>query len=346
LCYVGEPFEYDVFVSYAHAENETGASLLRDWSKQVAGRLRDRLATALPTTDPASAVHVFLDDRVLRSGDPLTETLREKVKRSALLLVLISPLYTQKSWCLDELEWFFEQADRDGRSQRHCTVLRIQPVPDTSWPKRLRDERGRPVVFRDFADPAANLPLGLEDSESHALKDAIRQAHIELLGKLKELAGQLAARRVYQQAAVPPVHPVLYLQARREELPQWQATRAELNQCAIVNPESLPEPVADDALLQQLREKRLEEYAECDGLALLRTGADDTLRLEVMAAYKDRQRVYQQRRRNIPWAIVDRVGNAPPVFSAYKVPCIPATAPGWPDQLIRTLGLEPAHGAG
>jgi hypothetical protein len=39
LSYVGEPFDYDVFVSYVHAENETGASLLRDWSKHVASAL-------------------------------------------------------------------------------------------------------------------------------------------------------------------------------------------------------------------------------------------------------------------------------------------------------------------
>ena len=239
MSYVGEPFDYDVFVSYAHAENETGAAMLRDWSKLVAGSLRDRLATALnPTVEPGSAVQVFLDDRVLRSGDPLTETLREKVQRSALLLVLMSPLYPKKSWCLDELDWFFTQADRDGRGQRHCSVLHIQPLPDTVWPKRLRDERDKPVVFREFADPDEGLPLGFDDPNAPALKAAIRETHIELLGKLKELRGQLAARRVYQQAAVPPVHPVLYLQARREDLPHWQATRVELDPRAIVNPES------------------------------------------------------------------------------------------------------------
>ena len=175
MSYVGEPFDYDVFVSYAHAENETGASLLRDWSKHVARSLETRLATALnPTVDATSAVKIFFDARVLRSGDPLTETLRDKVQHSALLLVLISPLYPKKNWCLDELEWFFAQTDQDGRSQRHCTVLRVQPLPDEDWPKRLRDERGRPVVFRDFADRDEDLPLGLEDPEAPGLKAKIR----------------------------------------------------------------------------------------------------------------------------------------------------------------------------
>src|SRR5262249_10933747 len=153
----------------------------------VAKRLGTRLATALNAGDPSSDVKVFLDDRDLRSGTPLTETLREKAYRSALLLVLISRLYPKKSWCLDELGWFFEQADRDGRDQRHCTVLRIQPLSEDAWPGRLRDQRGKPVVFRDLADHEAGLPVGFDNLELPALTDAIRGIQIELKGKLEEL---------------------------------------------------------------------------------------------------------------------------------------------------------------
>jgi hypothetical protein len=261
----------------------------------------------------------------------------------------MSRVYPLKSWCLDELEWFFEQADRDGRDQRHCTMLCIQPLRDHDWPKRLRDERDKPIVFRDLVDREAGLPLGFDNYELPALKEAIRKAQIELKGKLEELRLQFEARRLYQQAAVPPVQPVLYLQARREDLSYWLATRAELQPYAIVNPDSLPEPVGDDALLQQQRETRTEEYAECDGLVLIRARNDEAFRVEVMAAYKDRQRVFQKRRRNIPWAIVDRHGNrglersndrSLPVYSAYRVPCVAATDPSWPIRLVQTLGLE------
>jgi len=47
LSYVGQPFDYDVFVSYAHAEVETKAPLIRNWSLRVAEQLRDLLASAL-----------------------------------------------------------------------------------------------------------------------------------------------------------------------------------------------------------------------------------------------------------------------------------------------------------
>ena len=126
----------------------------------MAGQLRDLLASALNVEAAAdSEVQVFLDDRVLTAGQPLTQTLREKAKRSAVLLVLMSPLYPNKSWCMDELGWFFEQASADGRGQEHCTVLLIQPLAEAAWPKLLRDERDKPVNYLNFADAETSLPV-------------------------------------------------------------------------------------------------------------------------------------------------------------------------------------------
>jgi hypothetical protein len=336
LSYIGEPFEYDVFVSYAHAEAETEAPDMRLWCRHVAERLRIRLANALNRGNPSSDVRIFLDDRVLRSGEPLTETLRDKAQRSALLLIFMSPLYSKKTWCLDELEWFFGQADEDGRCQRHCTVLRIQELRDTDWPKRLRDERNKPIIFHDLLDRNAGLPIGFDNYELQALKDAIRAVQIELKGKLEGLRAQYEARRIYQQAT----QPVLYLQARPHELPDWQDTRAALEPYAIVYPDSRPEPISDDALLEEQRARRLKEYAECDGLVLLHASSDETFRVEVMAAYKDRQHLFQRLHRILPWAVVDRRGDVPPVYSAYRVPCIAASGPDWPNQLVQALGVN------
>jgi hypothetical protein len=45
MCYLGAPFEHDVFVSYAHAESETGAPLLVKWSHHFADRITQFLET-------------------------------------------------------------------------------------------------------------------------------------------------------------------------------------------------------------------------------------------------------------------------------------------------------------
>jgi hypothetical protein len=132
-----------------------------------------------------------------------------------MLLVLMSPLYPTKNWCLDELEWFFQQADRDGRNQEHCTVLRIQPLREDAWPKRLRDERGRPVLFRDFFDRDTELPFCVNDLGASDLEKALLVPFVELKGKLRSLRSQLDARRRMAVSGMqrPPDLPVIYLDA-------------------------------------------------------------------------------------------------------------------------------------
>ena len=350
MSYVGSPFEYDVFLSYAHAETETDAPVIREWSKYIATRLRDLLASALnPSVDSNYRINFFIDDRVLVSGQPLPETLRENVERSALLLVLMSPLYPKKHWCIQELDWFLAQAGRDGRGQQHCVVLRTQDLSPDTWPTQLTDGRGEPVFFHDLANADTELPLGAENEnfDVQELKDAIRKIFIEIKGKLKELKKQIGARRLYEQTVTPPDQPVVYLHARVEDLSTWEMTRAELARTAIVNPDSLPIPIEDDALLRRHRDQRIREYSFCDAIVLLRARSDDAMRIEVMAAYKDRQQIFQDRHLNIPWAILDRIGTELPVAATYRIPRVIAKGPDWPNRLLQTLGLglTPRSGA-
>jgi TIR domain len=342
LSYVGEPFDYDVFVSYAHAEVETNAPLIRNWSRHVAEQLRDLLATALNVEGPSgSEIQVFLDDRVLATGQPLTQTLRDKVRRSALLLVLMSPLYPRKDWCLHELKWFFEQTAQDGRSHEHCTVLRIQPLADDAWPQFLRDERGKPVLFLDFADPDTSLPINVTNPKAPELGDALLKPFIELKGKLNALRKLLAARRRMTLSVTqrPADRPVIYLDASPEEETLWQGLKGDLREVAIVRPANLAPASGDaDPLDRERQKQRQLQFASSDGLVLLHASRGSWLEHAVATNYNDR-RLLLQRDRNLPWAILDRVGARPPVADDYEVPCVPATSDGWQQELLAALGL-------
>jgi hypothetical protein len=347
LSYVGEPFDYDIFVSYAHAEVETKAPLIRDWSRHAAGRLQDLLATALNVdAGPGSEVQVFFDDRVLVSGQPVTQTLREKVQRSALLLVFMSPLYPKKGWCLDELEWFFQQANQDGRRQEHCTVLRIQPLREDAWPKRLRDERGRAVLFHDFVDPRTELlPLCLDNLGASQLSEALLEPFIELQRKLRSLRSQLEARRrlTVSIPQKPADRPVIYLDAAPDEEALWRNLKGELRDVAIVRPVNLTQANGDEDPLDRAQQRqRRRDFERSDGLVLLHSGRDSWLEDTVATSYFDR-RLLWQRQRHLPWAILDRVGARPSVADDYDVPCVPATSGGWQRELLTALGLSSSN---
>jgi len=352
LSYVGEPFDYDVFVSYAHADVETKVPLIRDWSRYIAARLQALLASALNTAvgAPGSEIQVFFDDRVLVSGQPLTQTLREKAQHAALLLVLMSPLYPQKSWCLDELEWFFQQAGRDGRSQEHCTVLRIQPLREDAWPERLRDERDRPVLFRDLFDPRTELPICVNDLGASQLEAALIDPFIELKGKLRSLRDLMEARRrrlTVSTTQKPADRPVIYLDAPPDDEALWHSLKNDLNDMAIVQPLKLVQLNGDqDPLDRKLQKQRQDQFALSHGLVLLHSGRDSSwLEGAVAASYFDR-RLLWQRQRHLPWAILDRVGARPQVADVYDVPCVPTTSSGWQRDLLVVLGLSSCNPGG
>jgi hypothetical protein len=345
LSYVGDTFDYDVFVSYAHAEVETKAPLIRDWSRNVAGRLSDLLATALNVqgSSPESEVQVFLDDRVLVSGQPLTQTLREKAQRSALLLVLMSPLYPRKTWCLNELEWFFEKAAQDGRGQEHCTVLRIQPLEDGAWPKRLQDERGKPVAFLDLMDAATELPIGLTGFGAAQLDEALLKIFIEIKGKLVSLNKHFEARRRMAAPAKqkPADRPVIYLDADPHDKDLWETLKGALKGVAIVRPTSLPQAGSDSDPLDRKQQKvRQDEFQLSDGLVLLHGHPGPWIERAVAISYLDR-RLLRQRHRDLPWAILDPVGQRPPVADDYDVPCVVTTSKEWQRELLTVLELAP-----
>jgi len=330
-------------VSYAHAEAETKTPLLRDWSRHVAGRLGELLATALNVQGsfPESEVRVFFDDRVLVSGQPLTQTLRQKAQRSALLLVLMSPLYPRKTWCLDELEWFFEKATQDGRGQEHCTVLRIQPLEESAWPKRLQDERGKPVVFLDLVDAATELPIGLTSFAAAQLGEALLKIFIEIKGKLVSLHKQLEARRRMAAPAKqkPADRPVIYLDADPHDQDLWERLKDELKGVAIVRPTSLLQAGSDSDPLDRKHQKvRQDEFQLSDGLVLLHGHPGSWIERAVAMSYLDR-RLLRQRNRNLPWAILDRVGQRPPVADDYDVPCVLTTSKEWQRELLTVLEL-------
>ncbi len=302
-------------------------------------RLRDLLATALNDSSAESEIQTFFDDRVLVSGQPLTQALREKARRSAILLVLMSPLYPKKTWCLDELEWFFEK--EDGRGQEHCTVLRIQPLEDSAWPKRLQDERGNPVVFRDLVDPATELPIGLTNFS--AADEVLLKVFIEIKGKLVSMRKQLDARRRMTTPTTqkPADRPVIYLDADPNDKALWQTLKGQLMDVAIVRPASLLKASSDaDPLDREQRKLRQNEFQVSDGLVLLHGRPSTWIEMAVAISYNDR-RLLRQRYRDLPWAILDRVGQRPPVAVDYDVPCVPAASSEWRHELLAVLGLAP-----
>ena len=111
MAYLAPHSTHDVFVSYSHGDPRgVGDSPLRRWTVRLVRELEDEIRSVDPEFDD---LDVWCDENV----DPtakLTVELRERVKSSGILMVVVSPRYLSSSWCKDELNWFREQLPRDS----------------------------------------------------------------------------------------------------------------------------------------------------------------------------------------------------------------------------------------
>jgi hypothetical protein len=87
--------DYDLFISYARADNATG----------FVSRLFDTIYEDFREFS-SEPFKIFFDTEEIRSGQDWEERLRQGLRSSRVLLVCLSPSYLRSTWCLREWEEF------------------------------------------------------------------------------------------------------------------------------------------------------------------------------------------------------------------------------------------------
>lgn len=351
MSYVGNPYKYDVFVSYPHAvEAMRGATTLREWSRGVTDAILEYVNMAMAEEEDGEKLEYYLDRDRAVSAMPLTDTLEDAIEKSAVLVILMSPFY--KNWCLQELEWFFKLTPVDGRSFGQCVLLNVQNVErETAWPDLLRDKDGKRLLGTSLMDDDG-LPRGYETfRSSRTLPDTNglwKSIAIEIRDKLLELRKRRDAERSLAESKfnpwtglgqAPPDDLLIYLEAEPTDRPIWSTRRVRLEaERAVVLPD---EPLADT--MADRTESVLSVYRDCDGLVLHRARPDDLIQPRIRRAFQDRRLLYQKERKAMPWAVLDEHPDLPlPGAGAFRVPRVSAKDDGWPNLLFQALGGNPA----
>jgi hypothetical protein len=133
-------FEDEVFISYAHIDNEPLDEGLKGWVETLHERLQIRLVQL--TGEPVK----IWRDRKLQGNDIFADTLVTRLSKVALLISVISPRYVRSEWCLKELEEFCKSATGTGGlvvgdKSRVFKVVKIH-IPLESHPSQLRGVLG------------------------------------------------------------------------------------------------------------------------------------------------------------------------------------------------------------
>jgi hypothetical protein len=134
MAYV-QNYQFDLFVSYAHVDNTPMEPADHGWVDALVRILESALNMKLGRRDIAS---IWRDSQSLRGNHEVTGHINEQVKRSALLLVVLSPGYLSSEYCLKELQTFVANNPSD-----RIFVVYKDPIDENKqkMPSGIRDLR-------------------------------------------------------------------------------------------------------------------------------------------------------------------------------------------------------------
>ena len=181
-------FKHDLFVSYAHFDNEADAQGVH-WVSQFQVDLKNALRQRVGS-DP----EIFFDTRNFEAGDHV-DFLVDNVHQSAIFLAMLSPSYVAREFTIRELQAYCDRA----AEVRAVVTVELLPVDDESNHALLRGRKRTPFWWKD--QMAQDIPLRLTPKFNAELYNERLQV---LAHQLKKLLLDQRGHGAHRAAAEAP----------------------------------------------------------------------------------------------------------------------------------------------
>ncbi len=179
-------YEDDIFISYAHNDNQALLEGQRGWIDNFHQALEKRLQVHL-----GAKAKIWRDPR-LQGNDYFADALVEQIPRVAILVSVLSPSYINSEWCRREMELFCRVASETGgvRLGNRARIFKVEKinVPLGKHPAELQGMTGYAFYY---IDEKANRARELSpESGPHAIEywqkiDDVAQDLTSLLEEMK-----------------------------------------------------------------------------------------------------------------------------------------------------------------
>lgn len=171
---------YDIFISYAHVDDDPLPGIVKGWVSTFVDGLRKNLARELGRPD---AYSLWMDYE-LRGHEPVKDAIHGQLSTAKTMVLFLSKGYLASSWCMEELDTFAGRLGPDANRIFPVYVSPVDEIPQSL--KQLRkydfwlEEREGP---RTLADPQ---PIPTERDYYQRIRRLAR----ELTEKLKGIPKQ------------------------------------------------------------------------------------------------------------------------------------------------------------
>lgn len=128
--------DYDVFVSYAHIDNETMSEEQEGWIAMLHRALEVRLGQLL-----GEEPKIWRDPK-LQGNDYFDQEIVSKLVKATILVSVLSPRYVKSDWCIKEVNAFIQAAEQRGGLSIHnkSRIFKVvkTPVPLEAHPSEIQ----------------------------------------------------------------------------------------------------------------------------------------------------------------------------------------------------------------
>jgi len=168
--------ENDVFISYTHIDNEPLSEGQRGWISEFHHSLQVRLKQLL-----GEELAIWRDAK-LSGNDYFDSTLIQKLRKTAILVSILSPRYLRSGYCLKELTEFSHAWEQLG-AVRLADQARVFKIVKTHVPREQHPPELQELLGYEFyrIDEATGRPREF-------LLDASQEALRQYWAKLEDLA--------------------------------------------------------------------------------------------------------------------------------------------------------------
>ncbi len=224
-------FEQNLFISYAHIDNEPLSPGEKGWITRFHATLKAILSMRL-----GREAKIWRDEK-LRGNDVFSDEIVAQFRQSALLMSIVTPRYLNSDWCTREANEFCQSAERNGglvigNKSRVFKVIKTPVEEQGPLPPQMKDLLGFEFfIVKDDAPLELDPDFGPEYSQLYKQKVALLAQDIaQALKSLQASEGPAPHIHSNDQCEAPaPTKPTVYLaESGYDRKPQRELLEGEL----------------------------------------------------------------------------------------------------------------------